>query len=480
MNENISSKIRTYFAPMAIYKDPNSTDSLFAGRNLPAFVKDYLLKHFINSEGAVDRGGLTTFLNKVIPQDPASVKDRLGMGEEITLLTRFTIYIDLVKSIRRFSIPDLGIKLNEGQIPPYIYERDKGELVDGEKWGIIKLCLMPDEGGKKNHVEMVDFKPFKPYKSVDVDYLREARKSFTTEEWIDVLISAMEYDADTFASMKQKLEFLTRLFIFIEPRLNVIELAPKGTGKSYVFGNLSKYGWIISGGKVTRAKLLYDKSKEQLGILCNHDYTAFDEIQTIVFQEPAEIQAALKAYLEAGKTTIDNKEITSECGLMLMGNIPLDQNKKPINYRYFDSLPNSFRESALLDRFHCFIEGWYLPRISKNMIYKGWTINVEYFSEVMHALRTENVYGMLFDQLVEYEANADMRDFKAVKRIATAAMKLFFPHWKTVADVDLRDFDTYCLQPAIYRRGIIKTQCHHIDPEFKTQMPQIRVCGLSE
>lgn len=480
MNENISSKIRTYFAPMAIYKDPNSTDSLFAGRNLPAFVKDYLLKRFINSEGAVDRGGLTTFLNKVIPQDPASVKDRLGMGEEITLLTRFTIYIDLVKSIRRFSIPDLGIKLNEGQIPPYIYERDKGELVDGEKWGIIKLCLMPDEGGKKNHVEMVDFKPFKPYKSVDVDYLREARKSFTTEEWIDVLISAMEYDADTFASMKQKLEFLTRLFIFIEPRLNVIELAPKGTGKSYVFGNLSKYGWIISGGKVTRAKLLYDKSKEQLGILCNHDYTAFDEIQTIVFQEPAEIQAALKAYLEAGKTTIDNKEITSECGLMLMGNIPLDQNKKPINYRYFDSLPNSFRESALLDRFHCFIEGWYLPRISKNMIYKGWTINVEYFSEVMHSLRTENVYGMLFDQLVEYEANADMRDFKAVKRIATAAMKLFFPHWKTVADVDLRDFDTYCLQPAIYRRGIIKTQCHHIDPEFKTQMPQIRVCGLSE
>ena len=112
------------------------------------------------------------------------------------------------------------------------------------------------------------------------------------------------------------------------------------------------------------------------------------------------------------------------------------------------------------------------------MIYKGWTINVEYFSEIMHALRTENVYGMLFDQLVEYEANADMRDFKAVKRIATAAMKLFFPHWKNVADVDLQDFDTYCLQPAIYRRGIIKTQCHHIDPEFKTQMPRISVKGL--
>lgn len=475
MKKEISNKIRTHFAPMAIYKDPNSTDSLFAGRNLPSFVKDYLLKRYINSEGIVDRGALTAFLDKVIPREAASFKDRLGAGEEVQLLTRFSIVIDLVHGLRRFSIPDLGIKTNEGQIPAYIYEQFKGELVDGEKWGVIKLCLMPDEDGKKNHVEMVEYKPFKPYKSVDVDYLREARKSFTTEEWIDVLISAMEYDPDTFSSMTQKLEFLTRLFIFIEPRLNVIELAPKGTGKSYVFGNLSKYGWIISGGKVTRAKLLYDKSKEQLGIICNHDYTAFDEIQTIVFQEPAEIQAALKAYLEAGKTTIDNKEISSECGLMLMGNIPLNEHRQPVNYRYFDSLPNSFRESALLDRFHCFIEGWYLPRITKDMVFKGWTINVEYFSELMHALRTENVYGMLFDQIVEYDRNADMRDFKAVKRIATAAMKLFFPHWKTIEDVNLQDFETYCLDPAIRRRGIIKTQCHYIDPEFKTEMPRIAI-----
>lgn len=475
MRDAIADKIRTYFAPMAIYKDPNSTDSLFAGRNLPSFVKDYLLKKYIDSNGVVNRGALTDFLDRVIPKEAASVKDRLGAGEDVTLLTRFTVVIDLVHGLRRFSIPDLGIKTNEGQIPPYIYEQYKGELVDGERWGIIKLCLMPDDVGKKNHVEMVDYKPFKPYRSVDVEYFREARKSFSVEEWIDVLLSAMEYDADTFLSMQQKMEFLTRLFIFAEPRLNVIELAPKGTGKSYVFGNLSKYGWIISGGKVTRAKLLYDKQKEQLGILCNHDYTAFDEIQTIVFQEPAEIQAALKAYLEAGKTTIDNKEITSECGLMLMGNIPLNEQRKPLNYRYFDSLPANFRESALLDRFHCFIEGWYLPRITKEMVYKGWTINVEYFSEILHSLRTENVYGMLFDQLVEYESGADMRDFKAVKRIATAAMKLFFPHWKTVEDVNLDEFEFFCLNPAVRRRGIIKEQCHYIDPEFKTDMPRISV-----
>lgn len=472
MKQEITDKIQQHFQGIAIYKDPNSTDSLFAGRNLPSFVKDFLLRKYLRGT-EVDRGGLTSFLDKVIPTQASSVKDRLSAGEELTLLTRFIIYIDLVKGVRRFAIPDMGIKLNEGQIPEHVFRQHQGELVDGEKWGIIKLCVMMDDDGKKYHVEMVDFKPFKPFKSVDVGAVREARQAFTTEEWIDTILSAMEYEPDSFVNMHQKIEFLTRLFIFVEPRLNVIELAPKGTGKSYVFGNLSKYGWLVSGGKVTRAKLFYDKQKQQNGIIKNHDFTVFDEIQTITFQEPAEIQAALKSYLESGKTTIDNNEFSSECGLMLMGNIPLNAQKMPMSSRYFDALPQNFRESALLDRFHCFIEGWYLPRINKSMIYKGWTINIEYFSEIMHSLRTENRYGLLFDQLVDYQKDADMRDFKAVKRIATASVKLFFPHWTTVEDVNKEEFDMYCLQPALHRRGIVKIQCHNIDPEFKTKMPDV-------
>ncbi len=475
MKENITYKIREQFAPMAIYKDPNSTNSLFAGRNLPSFVKDFLLKRYLDADGKVDRGKLTSFLDMVVPEQQSVVKDRLNRGEEVTLLARFIIYIDLVHNIRRFAIPDIGIKLNEGQIPEYIFSQHRGELVDGEKWGIIKLSVLLDDDGKRNHVEMVDYKPFKPYKSVDLEYLRNARRAFTTQEWIDTLLSAMEYDADGFESMSQKLEFLTRLLIFLEPRLNVIELAPKGTGKSFVFGNLSKYGWLVSGGKVTRAKLFYDKTKQQNGILKNHDFTAFDEIQTITFQEPAEIQAALKSYLESGKTTIDSNEFSSECGLMLMGNIPLNAHHRPLNNRYFDSLPLPFRESALLDRFHCFIEGWHLPRIDKGMIYKGWTLNVEYFSEILHSLRTQNQYSVLFDELVTFERDADMRDFNAVKRLTTAYMKLLFPHWILSSDVNLDEFDSFCLQPAIHRRGIIKEQCHNIDPEFKISMPEIKL-----
>ena len=474
MKEEISNKIREYFSAMSIYKDPDKTNSLFAAHNLPSFVKDYLLKRYLDIQtGQIDIQGLTQFLDKVIPAKTGSVKDRIISGEEVVLLCRFTIYIDLVKGQKQFAIPDYGIKLREGIIPEYTYRKHQGELVDGEKWGIVKLCLLPDDKGTKNHVQMVDYKPFKPYSSVDVNYLAEARRHFSINEWIDLIISAMEYDPNGFSNLTQKLEFVTRLLIFIEPRLNVIELAPKGTGKSYVFGNLSKYGWLVSGGKVTRAKLFYDKAKQQNGIIKNHDFTVFDEIQTIVFQEPAEIQAALKSYLESGKTTIDNNEFSSECGLMLMGNIPLTASRMPASPLYFDSLPQNFRESALLDRFHCFIEGWLLPRIDNSMIFHGWTINVEYFSEILHTMRTVNKYGLLFDQLVKFEEKADVRDSKAIKRIATAYMKLLFPNWTKPEDVVKEEFKLYCLDPAVRRRGIIKEQCHNIDPEFKTRMPEV-------
>jgi len=473
MDNYLSNKIREQFYAMSIYKDQNSTNTLFSGRNLPSFVKDFIIKKYINQDGVVDKAGLTKFLNRVIRQD--SIKADLLDGEELTLLVRFNVYIDLRNGIRRFGIPDLGIKINEGVIPEYVYSQNKDTLVDGEMWGVIKICLMPDDEGSGNHVEMIDFKPFKPYKTVDLAFFKEARANFTLEEWLDVLLSAMEYESSGFGSIREKLEFLTRLLIFVEPRLNVIELAPKGTGKSYVFGNLSKYGWLVSGGKVTRAKLFYNKQRQQYGIIKNHDYTAFDEIQTIVFQEPSEIQAALKSYLESGKTTIDDTEFTSECGLILMGNIALDDSRRPVSKKYFDELPDHFRESALLDRFHCFIEGWHMPRINKSMVYKGWTLHVEYFSEIMHSLRTDTSYGILFDELVGYEAKSDIRDFNAVKKVTTAYMKLLFPHWRTIEDVDKDAFDLYCLQPAIKRRGIIKEQCHFIDPEFKTAMPEFRV-----
>ena len=211
-----------------------------------------------------------------------------------------------------------------------------------------------------------------------------------------------------------------------------------------------------------------------------YDMVAFDEIQTITFSDNSEMQSFLKNYLEYGRATIDNYEFMSECGLMLLGNILLSENNEPLNYKYFDTLPEVFKESALLDRFHGMIEGWLLPRVNVDMALQDWTLNVEFFSEVLHQMRTETIYSHIVDDLVVVPQGADMRHTKAIKRIATAYLKLLFPHITNVEQVDLDEFNMLCLQPAIHRRDIVRQQCSNIDAEtsFSKPIPDYRVKGL--
>lgn len=475
----IGNKIKKVFGSAAVYKNPANYE-VFNGRNLPSFVKDYLISTHIASDGSFRREALAQFLDAHIPKDNSAILARLRRGETLTLLTRFVVTTSLAQNKTSFQIPDMGIKAADTLIPDYLIEEYPDDLVDGEKWGIMKIVYISPIDKEKGHVEMVKFKPFRPMQKLDIAYIRNCRAQFTLEEWIDVLISAMEYTPSAFNGMTQKLEFLTRLLPFIEPRLNLIELAPKGTGKSYVFGNLSKFVWLVSGGKVSRAKLVYDKSKKAPGIMRFYDMIAFDEIQTITFSDNSEMQSFLKNYLEYGRATIDNYEFMSECGLMLLGNIQLSDNNEPLNYNYFDSLPEVFRESALLDRFHGMIEGWLLPRVNVDMALHDWTLNVEFFSEVLHQMRTESIYSHIVDDLIEIPQGADMRHTKAVKRIATAYLKLLFPHITNAEQIDKSEFNMLCLQPAIRRRDIVRQQCSNIDAErsFSKPMPEYKVVGL--
>lgn len=475
----IGDKIKQVFGGAAVYKNPANYE-VFNGRNLPSFVKDYLISTHIAADGSFKREALTRFLDAHIPKDNSAILARLRRGETLTLLTRFVVTTSLAQNKTSFQIPDMGIKASDTLIPDYLIEEYPDDLIDGEKWGIMKIVYIAPVDNERGHVEMVKFKPFRPMQKLDINYIRNCRTQFSLEEWIDVLISAMEYTPTAFVSLTQKMEFLTRLLPFIEPRLNMIELAPKGTGKSYVFGNLSKFVWLVSGGKVSRAKLVYDKSTKAPGIMRFYDMVAFDEIQTITFSDNSEMQSFLKSYLEFGRASIDNYEFMSECGLMLLGNILLSENNEPLNYKYFDTLPEVFKESALLDRFHGMIEGWLLPRVNVDMALQDWTLNVEFFSEVLHQLRTESVYSHIVDKLIDVPQGADMRHTKAVKRIATAYMKLLFPHITSVEQVDIDNFNMHCLQPAIRRRDIVRQQCSNIDAEssFSKPIPEYKVKSL--
>lgn len=470
----IGKKIRTVFGNATVYKNPDNNE-VFSGRNLPSFVKDYLLASHTELDGTLRREALVAFLDKHIPLNHNAIRARLMQGEVLTLLTRFEVQTNLAQNKTQFQIPEMGIKLRDTLIPQHIVESYPDDLIDGVKWGIIKLVYVPPMDNSNGYVEMSKFKPFRPMEKLDLAAFREGRKLFTTDEWIDVLISGMEYTPSSFANKTQKLEFLARLLPFIEPRLNFVELAPKGTGKSYVFGNLSKFVWLIGGGKVSRAKLFYDKARKTPGIMYNHDLVALDEIQSISFTDNMEMRSFLKNYLEFGRTKVDDYEFMSECGLMLLGNIPLSEDGFPLSDNYLGELPEAFKESALIDRFQGFIEGWLLPRVTTDMALRDWTLNVEFFSEVMHQLRTAPEYANIVTESISVPKGSDMRHIKAVQRTATAYLKLLFPHITRKEDLNIDDFYTYCLKPAIHRRDIVRKQCAIMDREgsFHKPMPDI-------
>ena len=475
----ISEKIKEFFPDLAIMKN-SANSSLFAGRNLPSFVKDYIIRRFSNEEGLVDRAKATDYLENKMPDNIAAIKNRLLAGEQVNVTVRFVIKSDLASGRTTFSIPDAQISSN-AYIATTLLDEYKDELVDGERWGNITLNYVEPQGRRSGYIEMVSYKSFDPYK-IDYSYFMSARQNFSIDEWIDVLIATMEYDPDAFDTIEQKKEFITRLLILVEPRLNMIELGPKGTGKSYVYNNISKHVWLLSGGKTSRAKMFYNKATKQFGLVKNHDAVIIDEISSFGFSDPDEMQSILKGYLEAGKASVDNVLFMSDCGIGLTGNIKLTSELRPSDSKYFQKLPDMFQESATMDRFHSFIEGWKLPRLEAGSILEGWTLNAEYFSGVLHYLRTETEYESLFDELVEYDDSCDLRDLKAVRKVATAYAKLLFPQVKSLTDLAQEDVEAYrqfykeyCLEPAVYRRGIIRQQCHLIDKEFSREMPEFRL-----
>lgn len=480
----ISEKIRNVFPELAILKDED-TDRVFAGRNLPSYVKDYILKRFSDQEGVVDIEAINDYLNTKMCINGGEIRRQLIDGIPVNLTCRFTVESNLKDGQICFHIAETELG-TDAFILPTVIEEYKDELVDGENWGNITLEYVEPQGKKKGFVNMTAYRPFKPY-TIDYTYFLNARSEFTTEEWIDLIIAAMEYDPDSFGTpgapdtIHTKLEFISRLIIFVEPRINLIELGPKGTGKSFVYSNLSKYVWLLGSGSTTRARMFYNRSTKQFGYLKSHDAVLIDEISTFeIGTRDGELQSMLKGYLEAGKASVDGITFQSECGLGLVGNIVLSKELKPTGNDYYKTLPGLFRESATLDRFHAFIEGWKLPRLGMANILRGWTLNSEYFSEVLHFLRTENGYESIFNQLVKTkDDNPDIRDVKAVRRIATAYTKLLFPHISSLEDLTAEDvnqfkqmYQTYCLEPAVEKRSIIRSQCHMIDKEYSAEMPK--------
>lgn len=459
-------KLRTCFEDMVVYKDLKESN-FFKGLKLPSFLRDWVIKMFQDDEGKFDVEEITNFVHSYIPSktDWIGIKNRIVVeGEKVKVLTRISVDINILTQEVTFSLPDFGLTNKETVIESYVWDQCKEDLVKAkETWGVVELGYKYPDGKIKGKIKLVSFKNFCPY-TIDLDFYKEVRQEFSVHEWIDVLLGAIDYNAAGYADEHTKLAMLTRLLPFVEKRLNLIELAPKGTGKSYVFGGISRYGYL-SAGKMTRAKLFYDLARREDGLVFFHDYIAFDEIQKVEFDNPNEMTQTLQGYMEQGTVKIGAKNDVAEAGIVMLGNI--DQEKMDEYVNMFESLPTIFKTSALIDRIHGFIKGWEIPRMNEGMKISGWALNSEYFCTIMHMLRDDTSYRAIVDKIVDYPADADTRNTEAVKRIATAYMKLLFPNVRSVEDINVMEFQQYCLRPAVKMRQIIFRQLGILDSQYR-------------
>ena len=475
-------RLKDMFDEMVVYKDLQESSFINAFK-LPSFMRDWVMKKFQEEDGSIDHEATADYIKRYIPkqEDWKSIKNRVvNENERVSFLAKVSVDIDIKTQQVSFDLPDFNLSHKDTAIPEGTWQQCSEALLKAdENWGVVELGYQPPLGkSQPGKIILTGFKDFRPYR-IDLDEFREAAHQFKMEEWIDIVLGAIDYNPAGYMDIGQKLAMLTRLLPFVEKRLNLIELAPKGTGKSYLFGSVSRYGWLSSGGIMSRARMFYNLGKRTDGLVVGHDFVALDEVQTISFTDVDEIRGALKGYMEKGKCTVGEKEVVSDAGIVLLGNIRSELMTADMRENVFQELPEVFKESALIDRFHGFLRGWDLPRMTEDLKVKGWALNSEFFSTVMHEMREDPVYRTVVDQWVIVPEGADTRDTEAIKRIATGFLKLIFPYVRKPGDITDIEFKTYCLSPACRMRDTIRYQLGLLDSEYRGKsIPALEVRNI--
>jgi ATP-dependent Lon protease len=478
---SLDSKIRDVFGDFAIDKGLLRRLGVSGDdRHVPSYVMDWIVTYASHGKGTTTslQKEIEEFVQKHLPAkgEKERVKFRLAKGEVLTLLDAVSVEVKLGEDVEYFaSIPCIDER--RARIDPSIIEKNEG-LLQGSSWGAVKLCHDKDDG--HGGIKVVDFKPMQAGR-VSVDAFFECRKAFQVEEWIDLLIRTMGYEPDKY-SEKEKIWLLCRLIPVVHNRVNMMELAPPGSGKSFVYNNISRHVWLTA-AEISPAVLFYNRARRTPGLLTRYDLVVLDEAQSIRFTNESEIQAQLKGYLEQGVYSRGDVTATAECGMMLLANIDLrqtpdgeyfngDRKFQPARVDYIRRLSPVFLESPLLDRFHGIIPGWEIPPFRTDQQAIGFGLKADYFAEVCHALR--GVSQIAQSVRSKLRLSGGKRDCTGVERLASGLAKLL------LIEPEHPRFQELVLGPAEEMRRLVRTQLHAVDPQGYAPTLQIERLGSSQ
>ena len=440
-------------------------DAGFGSRAIPTYVREWIISHYLEDNVELNdlvKEKIANFVNKYVPDksQKEALKNQLFEQMDVSLLDNFSVYVNLAKGDRYLNIPYLDE--DTAFATPQIVQENEMLLSSG-LWGVGKLYYIPkSEDNPRGQVWMREFRPFQ-LANMDLEYFRDARKSFTTLEWIDFLVSSMGFNHQTL-SERQKILLICRLIPMVEPRYNLVELAPKGTGKSFVFENMSRYVAVRSGA-ISPAVLFFNDARKTPGLITRFDSVVIDEAQKVKGDSSGELTALLKSYLESGRFGRGSAgSVAAEAGLVILANIELDHNKRPVNEEIglFRIFPNFLRETAFIDRFSGLLPGWDLPRISKKTPSHSIGLKGDIFGEILHSLRSDISYRDYVKSEMELENSDDMRDSKAIEAGVTGLLKIMFPDKNPSEE----EFYKYCVNPALEMRQRVRDELCKLDREY--------------
>ena len=455
----LDQKINRFFPGLVVRKD---LVKLVKGNAIvPSYVLEYLLGQYCatSDEDSIQSGIETVkgilARHYVHRNEAGLVRSTIREKGRHKVIDKISVDLNEKKDTYEATFSNLGI--NRVLVSPDVVKRHPKLLVSGV-WCIADIEYHYSEDRDVSPWILDTIKPIQ-LSHFDFESYLAARKEFSTNEWIDLLVQSIGFNPELFGR-RSKLLQLVRLIPYCERNYNLIELGPKGTGKSHIFSEFSPHGILISGGEVTVAKLFVNNASGKIGLVGYWDTVAFDEFAGKQKRVDKALVDILKNYMANKSFSRGIETLGAEASMAFVGNT---QHTVPYMLRHndlFTDLPDKYYDSAFLDRLHFYIPGWEVDIIRGEMFSDGYGFVVDYLAEILRNLRNHD-FSHLYSEHFELLEDISTRDRTGVQKTFSGLMKILFPH-ETASPAEVEEL----LRFAIEGRKRVKDQLMRIDPTY--------------
>lgn len=428
-HNDLLDKLSNFLPGRFVRKD--LTNRIKEGANVPTYVLEYLLGLYANStdESQIERGvenvKKTLANNYVRPDEAEKVKSKIRELGSYTVIDKLTVKLNERADRYEAVFGNLGI---DKVVVDSRYPEDYERLLSGGIWSIVRLNYEYDDNSRDKSPFIIDSLTPIQVAGLNMDEVYKARDNFSTEEWINLILRTIGMEPTHFND-REKWLFLARLIPFVENNYNLVELGPRGTGKSHVYKELSPNSILVSGGQTTVANLFYNMNRHQVGLVGMWDIVAFDEVAGIHFKDNDGVQI-MKDYMASGSFSRGKDEIQASASMVFEGNINQSIDVIMRTSHLFEPFPDIMaNDSAFLDRIHAYIPGWEIPKYKPSFFTKGYGLITDYFAEIMRELRKQSLSDAI-DKYFKLGNQLNQRDTIAVRKTVSGMLKLIYPNGK--------------------------------------------------